>query len=70
MNHLPGENQDGRPEPADVDPREDFDASISRMAKALRFGEVLAGRCVTTVALDARGRLTRYRPDGTTSPLE
>ncbi|WP_460683523.1 hypothetical protein [Modestobacter lapidis] len=40
------------------------------MAKALRFGEVLAGRCVTTVALDARGRLTRYRPDGTTSPLE
>ena len=35
----------------------------------VRFGEVLAARGVTTVALDDEGRLTRYHPDGTTSLL-
>ena len=48
----------------------ELDTSISEAARTVRFGEVLAGRGVTTVALDEDGRLTRYHPDGTTSPLE
>ena len=48
----------------------ELDASISEAARTIRFGEVLAARGVTTVALDEHGRLTRYHPDGTTSPLE
>lgn len=44
-------------------------AAISATARAVRFGEVLAARGVTTVALDDEGRLTRYHPDGTTSLL-
>lgn len=48
----------------------ELEASISEAARSIRFGEVLAARGVTTVALDEHGRLTRYHPDGTTSPLE
>jgi hypothetical protein len=48
----------------------ELDASISEAARIIRFGEVVAARGVTTVALDEQGRLTRYHPDGTTSPLE
>lgn len=48
----------------------ELDASISEAARTIRFGEVLAARGVSTVALDEHGRLTRYHPDGTTSPLE
>jgi hypothetical protein len=48
----------------------ELDASISEAARAVRFGEVLAAQGVTTVALDEQGRLTRYHPDGTTSPLD
>lgn len=48
----------------------ELDASISEAARTIRFGEVLAARGVTTVALDEHGRLMRYHPDGTTSPLE
>lgn len=48
----------------------ELDASISEAARTVRFGEVLARRGVTTVALDEHGRLTRYHPDGTTSRLE
>jgi hypothetical protein len=48
----------------------ELDASISEAARTIRFGEVLAARGVTTVALDEHGQLTRYHPDGTTSPLE
>jgi hypothetical protein len=48
----------------------ELDASISEGARTIRFGEVLAARGVTTVALDEKGRLTRYHPDGTTSPLD
>lgn len=48
----------------------ELDASISEAARTVRFGEVLAGRGVTTVALDEHGQLTRYHPDGTTSPIE
>ena len=48
----------------------ELDTSISEAARTIRFGEVLAARGVTTVALDEHGRLMRYHPDGTTSPLE
>jgi hypothetical protein len=48
----------------------ELDTSISEAARTIRFGEVLAARGVTTVALDEHGRLTRYHPDGTTSSLE
>jgi hypothetical protein len=48
----------------------ELDASVSAAARTIRFGEVLAARGVTTVALDESGRLTRYHPDGTTSPVE
>src|SRR3954447_14758826 len=47
----------------------ELEASISEAARGLSFGEVLAGRGVTTVALDDKGELTLYHPDGTTSPL-
>jgi hypothetical protein len=47
----------------------ELDAAISETARRVRFGEVLSGRGVTTVALDAHGVLTRYKPDGTSSPL-
>ncbi|SEP29557.1 hypothetical protein SAMN05660991_04610 [Trujillonella endophytica] len=49
----------------------DMAPSVSESAaRTVRFGEVLAGRGQTTVALDEHGRLTRYHPDGSTSPLE
>lgn len=47
----------------------EVDAAISETVRAVRFGQVLAARGVTTVALDDEGRLTRYHPDGTTSLL-
>ena len=45
----------------------ELDTSISEAARKISFGEVLAARGVTTVALDDDGVLTRYAPDGTTS---
>lgn len=48
----------------------ELDTSISEAARTIRFGEVLAARGVTTVALDDHGEPARYHPDGTTSPLE
>jgi hypothetical protein len=47
----------------------EIDASISEAARRISFGEVLAARGVSTVALDDKGELTRYHPDGTRSPL-
>jgi pimeloyl-ACP methyl ester carboxylesterase len=47
----------------------EVDAAVSETARRVRFGEVLSGRGVTTVALDANGVLTRYQPDGSSSPL-
>jgi hypothetical protein len=47
----------------------ELDASVSEAARTLHFGEVLASRGLTTVALDEKGALTRYHPDGTTSPV-
>ena len=66
----------GELDEADLDAEEqvvfnaELDTSISEAARTIRFGEILAARGVTTVALDEHGRLTRYHPDGTTSPLE
>jgi hypothetical protein len=48
----------------------EIDASLSEAARVVRFGEVLASRGVTTVALNDDGLLTRYHPDGTTTVLE
>lgn len=47
----------------------EIDAAVSEAARGMSFGEVLAARGVTTVALDDDGVLTRYFPDGATSPL-
>ena len=47
----------------------EIDAAVSETARATSFGEVLAARGVTTVALDEDGVLHRYFPDGSTSPL-
>jgi hypothetical protein len=47
----------------------EVDAAVSEATRRISFGEVLAARGVTTVALDDAGVLTRYHPDGTTSPL-
>lgn len=47
----------------------EVDAAISETARRVRFGDVMAGRGITTVALDDNGVLTRYHPDGTSSPL-
>jgi hypothetical protein len=47
----------------------ELDVTVAEKARTVHFGEVLAGRGVTTVALDENGVLTRYHPDGTSSPL-
>lgn len=47
----------------------ELDVAVADKARAVHFGEVLAGRGVTTVALDENGVLTRFHPDGTSSPL-
>ncbi len=46
----------------------EIDAAISERGRTVSFGAELAKRAVTTVALDDAGVLTRYHPDGTTSP--
>ena len=50
-----------------------FDSEVeSRLEARLRstdLGAVLAARGVTTVALNERGELTEYRPDGTSAPV-
>jgi ParD-like antitoxin of type II bacterial toxin-antitoxin system len=50
-----------------------FDAEVqSRLETRLRttnLGAVLAARGTTTVALNERGELTEYRPDGTSAPI-
>ncbi|MHB8341009.1 MAG: TA system antitoxin ParD family protein [Mycobacteriales bacterium] len=48
----------------------ELDASISETARGISFGEVLAGRGVTIVALNEAGGLTRYHPDGSTETLD
>src|SRR3954447_17781825 len=47
----------------------ELDTSIAEAARTTSFGTRLAARGITTVALDDDGVLTRYHPDGSTSPL-
>jgi hypothetical protein len=47
----------------------ELDAAISETAARTSFGRVLHERGITTVALNTDGVLTRYHPDGSTSPL-
>ena len=46
------------------------DAAIAERLRTVRYGDVLAAEGVATVALDDDGRLVRYDPDGTTTPLD
>lgn len=50
-----------------------FDSEVqSRLEARMRttnLGAVLAARGVTTVALNEKGELTEYRPDGTSAPV-
>lgn len=48
---------------------EEIDTSISDAVSSVRFGDVLASRGITVVAISEDGVLTRYFPDGTTAPL-
>lgn len=48
----------------------ELDAAIAEKAQATPLGELLTARGVTTVALDAEGRLVEYRADGTTTVLD
>lgn len=61
--------------PTDLSDEEEsvFDSEVqSRLDERLRkvdLGAVLAARGVTTVALNEQGKLTEYRPDGTSRPV-
>ena len=44
----------------------ELDVAIADAASAASFGGEMAARGVTTVALDAEGRLVEHRPDGST----
>ncbi|MEJ7795136.1 MAG: hypothetical protein WKF50_06265 [Nocardioides sp.] len=44
-------------------------AAIEENLVATHYGQELAAEGITTVALDADGRLTQYRPDGSSTPL-
>jgi hypothetical protein len=46
------------------------DATVAERLRTVHYGDVLAGEGVVTVALDDDGRLVRYAPDGTTTPLD
>jgi len=48
----------------------ELDAAIAATAQVTAFGDALASRGVTTVALDDDGALVEHRPDGTSSVLE
>ncbi|OLP00297.1 hypothetical protein BVU76_21380 [Mycolicibacterium porcinum] len=44
-------------------------ASIEESLARADYGKILAGRGITTVALDENGEIVQYRPDGTTAVL-
>ncbi len=48
----------------------ELEVAVTVRAGATDFGDVLAARGVTTVALDDAGALVEYRPDGTSTVLE
>ena len=43
--------------------------AIVRAVEEAHFGDILAARGITTVALDEDGRMVEYRPDGGTTVL-
>ncbi|MCL8250391.1 hypothetical protein AERO_03265 [Aeromicrobium fastidiosum] len=43
--------------------------AIVRAVEKAHFGDILAARGITTVALDEDGRMIEYRPDGGTTVL-
>lgn len=47
----------------------EISAAIEENLAHTDYGQVLAGRGVTTVALDDDGAIVRYQPDGTTTVL-
>ena len=59
----------GRPRESIVANAE-LDRSISGAVRAVSFGEALAARGMTVVALDEDGRLTGHHPDVSTTPLD
>jgi hypothetical protein len=46
------------------------DATVAERLRTVHYGDVLSAEGVATVALDDEGRLVRYDPDGTTTPLD
>lgn len=46
-----------------------IDASISTAANEISFAERLAARGVTTIVVDAKGRMVRRNPSGSTTVL-
>ena len=44
-------------------------ARLDERLRKANLGAVLAARGVTTVALNEKGELTEYRPDGTSTPV-
>lgn len=46
------------------------DAAIAERLRIVDYGAVLAAEGVSTVALNDEGRLVRYDPDGTSTPLD
>lgn len=48
----------------------ELDTAIAERAAGTSLGQTAADRGVTTVALDDRGRLGEYRPDGTSAVLD
>jgi hypothetical protein len=44
-------------------------ARLDERLRNVDLGAVLAARGVTTVALNEKGELTEYRPDGTSTPV-
>ncbi|KUI32430.1 hypothetical protein AU196_16275 [Mycobacterium sp. IS-1742] len=48
----------------------EISAAIEEQLAGADYGELLAGRGITTVALDDAGRIVEYRPDGTSVVLD
>ena len=61
---------------SDLNPEErlvtnaEADAAIVERLRTVDYGAVLAAEGVSTVALNDEGRLVRYDPDGTSTPLD
>jgi hypothetical protein len=48
---------------------EAIEEALARAVEDAHFGDILAARGITTVALDEDGRMVEYRPDGSTTVL-